>query len=258
MTDSVQSQQYFDQVNRITEAGLVIRNMVMLDENAHYVARMPLMRDYATLVLSLNHPSLVELQHYALETIEQTCGYYNVDGQDTLYRALLSQIQSEDRGKIVTALRATARLGMKFRENKRLDNVPASILEDICEWLLIDDEELRSAALDFLYQFTSTADNVLALIRTVSTAALVDQLSKLLLFDAKQITPKLRREQPEEEEAAPSKVPRLSRSIVEGLLRYDEPERSSRWYVFQHHHNDQKLTLQTGYACAFRMIPPQK
>ncbi|GAM84312.1 hypothetical protein ANO11243_023060 [Dothideomycetidae sp. 11243] len=229
MTDSVQNQRYYEELNRITEAGLVIRNMVMLDENAQYVARMPLVRDYASVVFSLKHPSLVELQHYALETIEQLCVYYSIDNQDVLYKALLSQIQGDDRGRIITALRATARLGMKFRENKRLDNVPSHILQNICQWLLVDDEELRSASLDFLYQYTSTADNVEVLLKIVNVPALVDQLSKLLLFDARKIPYNARRPEQEEEELPPAKVSRLSDSLVETLLKFDEPERSSRW-----------------------------
>ncbi|KAF2153151.1 hypothetical protein K461DRAFT_320851 [Myriangium duriaei CBS 260.36] len=229
MTDSVQSQKYYEELGRITEAGLVIRNMVMLDENAHYVARLPVMKDFATIVLNLNHPSLVELQHYALEIIEQLCVYSHMDSQDILYQTLLNQIRGDDRGRIITALRATARLGMRFRENKRLDDVPPHILESICEWLLINDEELRSAALDFLYQYTSTADNVEALLGIVDVPVLVDQLSKLLLFEAKKMPHTTRRQQQDEDDSPPTKVPRLSKNLVEMLLRHDEPERSSHW-----------------------------
>ncbi|PSK34285.1 Chromatin structure-remodeling complex subunit rsc9 [Elsinoe australis] len=230
LNDSVQSAHYYDELSRITEAALIIRNMVMLDENAHYVARLPLMKDYTSVVLTLNHPSLTELQHYALETFEQLSVYCNVDCKDPLYSALLNQIQGDDRGRIILALRTTARLGMRFRENKRLEDVPPHVLQNVCSWLSLEDEEMRSACLDFLYQFSSIGSNVEILLKTVDIRALTSQLIRLLLFEARE-TPFVprRQHQQEEEEVATTLVPRLAPELILSLLRFAEPDRSSKW-----------------------------
>lgn len=230
--DQMQTIHFRQALNRITEAGLIIRNMVMLDENAQYISGLPLLRDYFCIVLNLRrHPAVVELQHYALETAEQLTKYYNLGSDDVLYHSLLGQLESNDRGKIVTSLRAVSRIGHAFIENKRLEDVPVAIVERLGDWMMVDDEELRSACLDFLMQYTSIADNVETLVLDTDIQGLVRQLSALLLFHAKEDVPKQKVQPPREESPPPTRVPRLARSLVEQLLRYEEPERSSHWYV---------------------------
>lgn len=228
--DDVQAAEFTQALGRITEAGLVLRNMVMLDENAQYIAKLPLIRDYFAIVLHIKpHPSVIELQLYALETAEQLTRYFDLDSQDLVYRALLDQLDSNDRGKIVTSLRAIARIGMNLEANKRLEDVPLSVLRNICEWMMVEDEELRSACLDFLYQFTSIADNVEVLAHNFDLDALVRQLSRLLLFNARE---DVRYEKPrtsDQEEPESTLIPKLANELVGQLLRYEEPERSSHW-----------------------------
>ncbi|PNS14179.1 Chromatin structure-remodeling complex subunit rsc9 [Sphaceloma murrayae] len=230
LNDTVQSGTYFDELSRISEAALILRNMVMLDENAHYVAKLPLIKDYMTIILTLTHPSLIELQHNALETFEQVAVYSNVECKEPLYPALLNQLRSDDRGKIVITLRTTARLGMRFRENKRLEDVPGDILHNVCSWLALEDDEMRSACLDFLYQFSSVGDNAERLLRTVDTHTLIKQLTRLLLAGARE-SPYVPRHQksPQPEDRSPTLVPRLAPGFIEQMLRYAEPERSSHW-----------------------------
>lgn len=230
--DDIEAAKFAQALGRITEAGLVLRNMVMLDENAQYISRIPLLRDYFAIVLNIKpHPAVIELQYYALETLEQLTRYYDMDPQDLVYQALLAQLQSHDRGKIVTSLRALARTGMSFQENKRLEDVPLEALRNICEWMYVLDEELRSACLDFLYQFTSIPANVELLVHKFDAQGLVRQLSRLLLFDAKEETRQEAKRVPEPEEPAPSQVPKLAGELIAQLLRFEEPERSSHWYV---------------------------
>ncbi|GAB7349327.1 hypothetical protein MBLNU459_g8464t1 [Dothideomycetes sp. NU459] len=230
--DDVQTIHFRQALGRIAEAGLVIRNMVMLDENAQYISRLPLLRDYFCIVLNLKpHPAVVEIQHYALETAEQLTKYYNLSSDDVLYHSLLAQLESNDRGKIVTSLRAVSRIGHAFIENKRLEEVPVAVVERLGDWMMVDDEELRSACLDFLMQYTSIADNVETLVLDTDIQGLVRQLSALLLFHAKEDVPrqKVQLSKEQQPDAHHTRVPRLARSLVEQLLRYEEPERSSHW-----------------------------
>ncbi|OQO03909.1 hypothetical protein B0A48_10551 [Cryoendolithus antarcticus] len=227
--DSIMDDKFVSELNRIIEACLVIRNMCILDSNAVYAAQTPLVRDMLALVLNLpDHACIVELRHYALDIAEQTLRYIDIGAQDDLYQSLVAQLRSSDRGVIVTTLRTIARIGMSLQAPKRLEDIPPMTLRRIQNWLLLDDDELRSACLDFLLQYSSFADNVDTLLQSVDLASLARQLTSLLSHGAQAVAP-----EPTSESKPPDTallpVPKLSRSVVQDLLTLDEPERSSEW-----------------------------
>ena len=227
--DTVEDAQFLSKLNRILEAALAIRNMCMLEENAKYVAAMPLVQDMITVILNLpGRPCTMELRHYSLEIAEQVLRHCDVDTQGDLYQSLVHQLKSSDRGILITTLRTIARLGMTLPPPKRLEDIPPTLLRDIQSWLLVEDEELRGACLDFFMTYTSFSDNVDNLLQHIDSENLARQLTRLLLFDAKEQKHETKQESRETETTIPP-VPRLSRSIVEPLLKLDEPERSSEW-----------------------------
>ena len=230
--DSIQTAHFSSQLNRITEAALVIRNMCLQHENAQYLAKQPMVRDYLAIVLNLpQHPGVAELQHYALDTAEQILVWSDLGPQDAVYQALLRVLSGQDRGAIITALKTISRIAMHSPLPKRLNDVPKDVLQRVQRWLLVEDEELRSACLDFLFQFTSFGDNVAQLLHSIDAEALARQLSRLLLFAAKETTTQRShtRSSAKDDDKVPAPVPRLSKSLVESLLKLDEPERSSEW-----------------------------
>lgn len=228
--DSIQDMRFVSELNRMTEAALVVRNMCLQGENAQYLVKQPLSRDYLAVVLNLpQHPDITELQHYALETAEQLLVWCDLAPQDALYQSLLAQLYGKDRGLIITSLKTISRIAMNLPGPKRLDEVPRKLLQRIQQWLLVEDEELRSACLDFLFQYTSFADNVDNLLHELDAEALARQLSRLLLFAAKEHKEQRPPTRQPEDDKTPAAVPRLSRSLVESLLKLDEPEQSSEW-----------------------------
>ncbi|KAF7191353.1 Chromatin structure-remodeling complex subunit rsc9 [Pseudocercospora fuligena] len=227
--DSVLDFEFIAQMNRITESALVMRNMALQEENAAYLSRLPLVQDLIAVVLNLpEHASITEMRHYVLDVAEQVLKYIDIGSQDAAYQGLLQQVLRSDRGSIATALRTLSRIAMTHPAPKRLDDVPGAVLRATQQYLLIDDEELRSAALDFLGQFTSIGDNVEVLLRAVDAEALGRQLSRLVLFNAKEYREQRPPRRREVEDTIPP-VPRLSKSLVESLLKLEEPERSSEW-----------------------------
>ncbi len=227
--DHMHDEAFLSQLNRISEAGLIIRNMCMLEQNAQYLSTHPLIRDYLAIVLDLpQHSHIIELRHYALDTAEQVLKYCDLGPDDALYHSLLDQLWGEDRGAIVLALRTISRIAMHLEPPKRLEDVPDEILQRVQDWLMIEDEELRGACLDFFMQYTSFADNVDNLLQAVEAEDLVRQLSRLLFFAAKEhkfALPAAKAETKDERTVAP----RLSRTVVGSLLKLDEPDRSSEW-----------------------------
>lgn len=235
--DQVETDEMTRQIKLINEAGLVMRNMIMLEENADYVSKYPAMRDALVILLHLpDEPFVTEIKHYALEIAEQLSKFMSSFPDDALVSGLMAVTTGSDRGAILTSLRALSRLGTRLERVTPLPHVPIDLVRRLCEWLLVEDLELRSACLDFLYRFTASIDGVEVLLRKFDLESLIRQLVRLLQHGARQ--------EENQESTSPAQpltqspstdplsIPKISPDHVDMLLTYDEPERSSQWYVF--------------------------
>jgi chromatin structure-remodeling complex subunit RSC9 len=217
-------------LNMINEAALILRNMVMLHENALYASSIPSVKDLIVIILNLpTHPSVTELQHYALEIAEQLTRFWYLDAQDPLYRSLLVQVNSDDRGRIITSLRALGRIAMNLEATNKMPGVTQKTLQSLCDWLLVEDEELRNACLDFLYLFTGFVENVEMLVNEVDVESLVNQLVRLLQFGSQAFEERRSNPKSSKSSSHADGAPKLSSAIIEQLVTLDEPERSSQW-----------------------------
>jgi chromatin structure-remodeling complex subunit RSC9 len=217
-------------LNMINEAALILRNMVMLHENALYASNIPSIKDLLVIVLNLpNLPSVTELQHYALEIAEQLTRFWYLDAENPLYRSMLVQIHSEDRGRIITSLRALGRVAMNLEAVNKMPGVTKKTLESLCDWLLVEDEELRNACLDFLYLFTGFVENVDMLVHDIDVELLVNQLVRLLQFGSQAFEERRNNPKSSKSSTHADGTPKLSSAIIEQLVTLDEPERSSQW-----------------------------
>jgi chromatin structure-remodeling complex subunit RSC9 len=236
IVDGLLPEDFATSISNVNEAGLVLRNMVMLEHNANYLVRRPLLRDLLVIILNLpDRPVLTELKHYALDIAEQVTKYLYLPASDPLYVALLSQLSSDDRGCIITSLKALSRIALNY-ENvpNRLADVPIATLSRITsEWLLVEDEDLRSACLDFLYQYTAITDNVERLCQNMDMESVVGQLVRMLMYGATAVKEREERRTvgsalPRDKAAGP---PKLSAKIIETLIATipDERELSSAW-----------------------------
>ena len=231
LRDDLQTEEFTQLMGNINEAGLVLRNMVMLDENAHYLVRTPLVRDFIAIALHLpQRACVVELQHYALEIAEQLTKYYLLPADDPLYVSLVSQLDSNDRGIIVTSLRAISRVAMLLEARNTLPGIPVHTLKRICDWMLVEDEELRNACLDFLYQYSGEVENVRTLLRSCNVEALVAQLSRSLMHGAVLSEAGSKARSATKQSKGAEAPPKLSKSIVDLLCTTgDSRELSSQW-----------------------------
>lgn len=227
-----------DEFNRrlvlINEAGLVMRNMAMLEANAEYLSKLPNIRKLLVLLLSLPRQTTTnELQHNALEIAEQLTGYFAYKPGDQLFPALLRFVGLDDRGVILSGLRSICRFGTYVQQSISLSRIPLRTVQRLCSWMLIEDEELRSASLDFLYQYTAVPENVEVLLQHGEVDGLVRQLVRLLLHGARveELKEGVRATTKPIEDPTDTPIPRISQDHVEMLLGYDEPERSTQWSV---------------------------
>lgn len=230
--DNFQPAEFTDQLTLIIEAVLTIRNMVMLPDNAWLIAEYPPIKDLLCILLSLPPLDIVvELKHFALDIAEQTTPHLVLDSGDPLYKTLLAQLQSSDRGTILTALRAIGRIAMHHpTETNKLGGVPPSTLQNLMDWLLLNDDELVDACLDFLYQYTAVVPNLDVMLKETNVEHLVVHLVRLLSHGAKRsqreiiVSEARLAHEPPTEQVVP-----IPKDLLERLLAMEEPERCYAW-----------------------------
>ncbi|KAH8897077.1 hypothetical protein GQ53DRAFT_679690 [Thozetella sp. PMI_491] len=230
--DTMQTGEFTDQMVLVTEAILTIRNMAMLQENAFYLADFMPLKDLVCIVLNLpNKDVVVEIKHFALDIAEQITPCLSLSPSDPLYKTLLEQLQSKDRGTILTALRALGRIAMNKEETNKLSSVPREALRNITDWLLLNDDELMDACLDFLYQYTAVVSNLDTLVEAIRIDHLVSHLIRLLSHGAKRVQKELTisQEDPHVYDQPSEEVHHIPRDLLEELVATEEPERCYAW-----------------------------
>lgn len=227
--DILQTELYSDQMVLISEAILTIRNMVTLPENAHNMSEFPPCKDMVCIILNLPpKDSLTEVKHLALDIAEQITPFMVLGADDPLYITLLAQMTSEDRGTILTALRALGRIAINLDATNRLDEVPEDVIRRISGWLLLNDDELTDACLDFLYQYTAIVPNLDNLMRAVHPEALVDQLVRLLAHGAQKVQHEFVMA-PQQTTAKTNDIAAMPSDLLAELLKLEEPDRVHKW-----------------------------
>lgn len=227
--DTVQPQELGGELLRVTEAVLTIRNMVTLADNAVYVADFAPVKDLICIILNLpTRESLVELKHYSLDVAESITPYMTLESDDPLYLSLLKQMDSDDRGTILTALRALGRISMNLDTANSLGHVPPAVLQNVVNWILLNDDELTDACLDFLYQYTAVVKNVDSLLSAIPAENLVYHLARLLSHGAKRVRQEIVLS-PEKRLPSNEKIPAMPPALREDLLQLKEPDRVHRW-----------------------------
>ena len=234
-SDEVETNEFSHKLLKINEAGLVIRNMSMLEDNARYLSEQYPLRDLLTIALNLpRKAALIELKHYALDIAEQLTKYWSLESTSPLYVSLLNHLdEGLDRGAALTTLRAISRISMNLEEANRLKDVPLSALVRLNEWTLLDDEELVATCLDFFYQFTAISENVAVLLTHSANGkfalhSFVAQLGRLLLHNAQESSSRRMISSAIPPKPA-TEVPAIPADLLEQVIKYNEPERSSHW-----------------------------
>ncbi|EXJ76379.1 uncharacterized protein A1O5_00887 [Cladophialophora psammophila CBS 110553] len=228
----LESAEFSERLEKLKEAILVLRNMVILEENAVFIQKFPLFKDFLTIALSLPHqPRIVEFKQSALEITEQVTRYWEMKPEDPLYKSLLPYLESEDRGMLISALRSINRIGLEMPDAHRLTDVPLSTVERLFSFTLLDDNELLETSLDFLYEYTAIPENNTELLANSFHLLpnIISRLTSLLLYQS------IKHEEPVAAKPAPkvapipAAIPIIPPEVHAHLLQFVEPERSSRW-----------------------------
>lgn len=265
ISDDIQTAGFASKMLLITQASLTLRNMVMLEDNARYVSEMKPLRDMLSIVLNLpNKQTFVEVKHNILDIVEQLTKYLHFDASDPLYNSLVSLLRSEDRGALLTTLRAMSRISMDLEEPNRLPNISETTLCRLRDLLLLDDEELVNAVLDFYYQYSGVPANVSKMILSdnFNMGNYIRQLTRLLSHGARVRTTEILIKE-EQRRPAPQDIPDIPSDLADQLLPLPEPERSSKWLrcVFEEDKDEAitQIALWQAYQARFgRGTPAQQ
>jgi chromatin structure-remodeling complex subunit RSC9 len=228
--DVLQTEAVADQLVLVSEAVLTLRNMVTLPENALNMSDFPPLKDLICIILSLPaKDTLTELKHLALDIAEALTPWLVLGSDDPLYKVLIAQTDSNDRGTILTALRALGRISMNLEATNALSEVPPSLLQHISSWLLLNDDELMDACLDFLYQYTAVVPNLDTMLRSITTENLIDHLVRLLAHGARKVQQHQVLVPEQRIAAAPSDIAPMPEDLLQEMLQLEEPDRVHRW-----------------------------
>lgn len=228
ITDTIETPENQKKLNIILEAALILRNMSINVENAKYMASLKLCR--STIVEGVNippHSTLTELKHYCLDIAEAMCPLLSLADNGELFKGLVAGLDSDDRGILIASLRGITRL-VHRDETNRLKSVNLTSIRRVQDLLLLEDEELLLASLDFLYQYTVMDENIAVLMSQPTALGFLNQLKRLLLHQAEEnhTTYSLR---PRAKIPPPTQIPNLPQEIVNELLGFPEPERATKW-----------------------------
>ncbi|KAJ5983963.1 hypothetical protein N7481_006062 [Penicillium waksmanii] len=223
-------------IRNVREATLVLRNMVLLAENAFYVSRYAsgLLRDFLVILMNLpNQPRFTEIKNDALDIAEEVTKYMRTDAQDPLWVSLVGFLDSPDRAHVIRALWALTHFSTELEDgdvNRAIDHMSKPTLQQMYYHTLLDlDRDILSGALDFWYQYTLSPDNIETLMDVINfPTILVPRMVALLTYEARP-TKKETILQEEKVAPPPSDIPRVPQELLEKLMELPEPERSSQW-----------------------------
>ncbi|KAH8154160.1 uncharacterized protein LAJ45_01928 [Morchella importuna] len=218
------------QLEKVNEAALILRNMSFQVDNARYFSRLKNARSIIVAGLNLpNQTCFMELKHYILDMVESMATHLVLSTHDNMFEALHVNLLSDDRGLLLGSLKSICRFVMGRDESNRLGEIGMDAINRIRNLLMLEDEDLVSACLDFLYQYTTNEENVEKLMQPPDGIELIKQLMRLLLYQAipgeQTVWLKTRIPRP----SPPREIPNLPQEIVNDLLTYMEPERATKW-----------------------------
>ena len=232
VAEDVETEEFSHRLDKLNEAVLVIRNMVILEENAAFISRFPLLREFLIIAINLpDQPRLAEYRHYALEIAEQVTRYWEPVSNDALYLSLLALLDHNDRGFLLPTMRAIIRFSMETPVLHRLTDVPVKTLERVVSFLLLEiDDDLISSSLDFLYQYTALPENLDFILKASPTLlpSLTSRLANLLLHSARPFEERIM-VRAAQKHAPNTTIANIPDDLHNQLLEFMEPERSSRW-----------------------------
>ncbi len=177
----------------------IFRNFSSLEQNARYFTSFP---DFLTILAKGNlYLSLVikiysagialpdathyiEVRHHCIDIVEFIATHIQLRGHNDFYLfCYMNMVFENDRALILAAIRTLTRFCVHKGNQPILSTLDDDhIFQRLYQLLLVADEELVSAILDYIYQFSSLGTDVASKLALIKEFNSVKFLSKFLLW----------------------------------------------------------------------------
>lgn len=101
-----------------------------------------------------------ELSRHCLDILENIAPQVSLGSRDDPYlTTMIHLLFTNDRAYILGAIRALTRVAVTETNERVLGYADADVIQRMAQFLMIDDEELAAATLEYLYQYSSLRGN---------------------------------------------------------------------------------------------------
>ncbi|KAJ3145438.1 Chromatin structure-remodeling complex protein rsc9 [Geranomyces variabilis] len=154
-------------IERVMQVFHVIRNLSFWPDNAMAFVKNHTLLMYIAkgiAVPPLSH--YIEIKHYCLDLLENLSPYLILQGKDDFFLAMLQQLIMEDDQALIIASTETLTRFCASEVNAKvlLEADNAALVRRFLQLLLVPDERMVSAVLDWFYEFSSLGSSACSLI----------------------------------------------------------------------------------------------
>ncbi|KAI8378227.1 hypothetical protein EDC96DRAFT_493997 [Choanephora cucurbitarum] len=146
---------------RVLQVFHILRNFSFLEMNVRRLAMHE--RLGALLMQTVVMPpqsAYGELSRHCLDILENIAPQIQLSSRDDAYlTAMIKALFSHDRSFVLGAIRALTRVAVTESNERILGFADKRVIERMAQFLLVDDEELEAATLEYLYQYSSLKGN---------------------------------------------------------------------------------------------------
>ncbi|RUS18584.1 hypothetical protein BC937DRAFT_88593 [Endogone sp. FLAS-F59071] len=151
------SKDYQENLERVLQVFHILRNFSFLEVNIKlFSSHGGLRRMLMTGLFLPPHTQYIELRQHCLDLLENISPQIVVKSRQDEYVICLSRLlYANDRALILGSIRALTRLAVNEVNERALASIDYTVTRRLLQLLLVNDEELLAATLEYLYQYSS-------------------------------------------------------------------------------------------------------
>ncbi|KAI8093857.1 uncharacterized protein BX664DRAFT_330754 [Halteromyces radiatus] len=174
----------------------ILRNFSFIEENARLLANSTQLKQMMikNLVLSSSHYT------HCIDVLENVATYIDIGPSDNYILCLASLVYANERHVLLGSMRVLTLLSLNKNNQTALIPGSAQTADRILQLLVVNDEEVIGAALEYLYQYTRISNSFRLQILTAHSGADIGILVSLLMAKSKFFKPQLIKEEDENQE----------------------------------------------------------
>ncbi|KAI9495610.1 hypothetical protein BDB00DRAFT_206744 [Zychaea mexicana] len=150
-----------EMLERVLQVFHILRNFSFLEANVRRIAHQPRLRQMLMMGIALPPDSpFAELSRHCLDILENIAPQVIVNGPaDPYIVTMIFLLSTNDRALILGAIRSLTRVGVTEVNERVLGTGNPEIIQRMAQLLLVDDEEMAAATLEYFYQCSSLNGN---------------------------------------------------------------------------------------------------